>query len=303
MSKRLIIGLLSLLLFLTGTAMFFYVSKSNHVQEDSRPKIAASIFPLYDLTKNIAGDKLEVVVILPPGASPHTFEPTPKEQEKLVGTDLIFVAGHELDSWAISLASATADNTKVVTLDKGIELLESESHEEGEVLYDPHYWLSVSNAMIIVDNIAEELSKIDPANENYYQGNAFKYKKELENLREESREEFTYLKTRKIITFHEAFNYFAKEFDLEVVASIEEFPGKEPTIEYLTDVRELIEQHNIKTLFREPELSDSVVKSISEDTDAKIYTLSVDGVGVEGVNSYVEMIRYDVQTIKKALNE
>ncbi|MBN1915899.1 zinc ABC transporter substrate-binding protein [Candidatus Dojkabacteria bacterium] len=300
MSRRLVFGLVILFSVLFMTSVFLYTGSRSDLDERGKLKIAASIFPLYDFTREIAGDKAEVILILPSGSSPHTFEPTPRDQEKLIGTDAVFVIGHGLDGWAEYLATSISVNTKVVPVDRGIALLESRDEDAGD-FFDPHYWLSLTNAGIIVDNITEELTLLDPANSYFYTRNAIKYKEKLFTLRENSLGELSSIRTNKIITFHSAFSYFAQDFGLEVVATIEEYPGKEPTIQYIASVREIMGQHETDVLFREPQLSDSVVMALSEDTGAQIYTIDPEGGGIAGIESYIELIEYNVSTIKKAL--
>jgi len=303
MNKRFIVLLIIFLLGLFGLSFYLGFVKNPAINGDKGLKVAASIFPLYDITKNIAGDKAEVVLMLPVGASEHTFEPTPKEQEELSDADLVVLIGHGIDGWVEKLVQA-GRGEEVVTVDRNIELksLEGEEVEEGGDGLDPHYWLSIDNAMIIADNVAEELSKEDPANAQYYRANSYKYKIKLGELKQELQQKIVSISDPEIVTFHEAFSYFAQEFSINIVASIEPFPGKEPTAQYLADVKRIVEENGLKVLFKEPQLSDSVVNALAEDLDVSIYTLDPVG-GMEGRDSYEKLLEYNINTIVEALGK
>jgi len=260
----------------------------------SKKKIVASIFPLYDIAKNIVGDKLDVVNVLPAGVSPHTFEPSPTEAAKIAGAQLIFVVGHGLDIWAERLAAANAPSAKIVTVDRGINLKYLEEKP------DPHYFVSVTNAAIIARTILSEVSYLDPQNSNYYLYMAQNYDSYLQRLFSEGQQILADLSDRRIVTFHEAFSYFAADFGLSVVATIEPFPGKEPTGQYLSEVGEIIEKYKVKALFKEPQLSSAVLESLAKDKNVKILTLDPIG-GVGERDSFIKMMQYNIRTIWEGL--
>ncbi|MFW5702697.1 MAG: metal ABC transporter substrate-binding protein [Candidatus Dojkabacteria bacterium] len=168
----------------------------------------------------------------------------------------------------------------------------SHSHE-GD---DPHYWLSVSNAKLIAEAVKNELVALDEANKDDYVQNYENYVAELEELEQEVAGRFADSERNEIITFHGAFNYMAEEQGLEVVAVVEEFPGQSPSASYIQEVGEVIEDYEIRTLFKEPQLSEEIVSALASDFDARVETLDPVG-GVEGRNSYLELIRYNSEII------
>lgn len=258
-------------------------------------KIAATIFPTYDIAKQIAGDDVTAIQIVPSGASPHTYEPTVRDKEKLSDTDLIFVIGLEFDTWAEEFIEGT--NAQIIDLHEGIEIHEEDdSHGEG----NPHYWLAPSNAKIISKTIYNTLVEQDPDNEGTYRNNYEQYLGKLNELITGSESKLDELQTRQIITFHDAFGYFAEEFDLEVVATIEPFAGKEPTPKELAAIGNTIQEYEIKSIFKEPQLSQTVVDALANDYNVAVYTLDPLG-GVEGRNSYITLIQYNVDTMYTAL--
>src|SRR3989344_4025831 len=129
-NRTIIIAIIGFSSFLFLTALAFRSSPPETTSVPKvKPKIAATIFPLYDLVRNVAGDEFEVILILPPGANPHVFEPTPADIAKISEVKMIFAIGHNLDNWALPLAEA-ATESQVVTVDRGIPLLESTHSEE-----------------------------------------------------------------------------------------------------------------------------------------------------------------------------
>lgn len=287
-----LIGLI--ILISLGLLAGIYLSQRESERSVKTPKLAATIFPLADITRQIAGDKFVVEQLLPTGASEHTYEPTIQAKQRTQDVIVLFTVGLGLDNWASELVDP---EVKVVDFTQAVDLikLEGEAAEEfGE--YDPHYWLSIANAKQIAAAIRDELISQDPANQAYYEANYTAYVAELDSLLTETTSKLAPLPNKCLITFHEAFSYLAAEQGLEVVATIEPYPGQEPTAQYIAEVGQLIEQQQLKVLYKEPQLSAKVVSALAEDYDAQVYTLDPLG-GVPGRNSYVELIRYNVNTI------
>lgn len=290
---------IALILIALAVLIFVFFGNRNSDTTSGPIKVAASIKPVADLVKVIGGDKIESVTILPDGSSPHTYEPMAADLSKLVNTKIAFIIGLDLDDWSLMmLKSGAVRDYKVTKLSDNIELLPSiEEDEPGD---DPHYWLSYSNAEIMVKKISSELAEIDPNNKDYYFTNAIEYIKLLTEAKKQAQEKVDLLEQKEIVTFHSAFQYFAKDIGLEVVATIEPFAGSEPTPQYLAEVGKTINEYNISVLFREPQLSDSVVTAIANDYDASIETLNPMGNAGE---SYLEMMQYNVDTIVNALSK
>jgi zinc transport system substrate-binding protein len=304
MKKVLSLGVITVLIIAISVAL----STGNNNNLQSKPKVATSIFPIYDIANNIAGDRVEVVNVLPVGVSEHTFEPTVSDLAKLNGVSKAFLIGQELDTnWAENPIKNASENAEIVYLDRGINLLEHKEHSDEEDTeehsdYDPHYWLSVENAKIIAARIKNELIKLSPKDESYFEDNYLKYFEQLENLIAENNSKVATLTNKEIITFHDAFNYLAEELGIEVKATVEEFPGKTPSAAYIAEVGKIIEEYNIKILFKEPQLSDEIVTALAQDYNATILTLDPLG-GIQGRASYIDLIRYNVDTIVNGLKQ
>ncbi len=274
-----------------------------------KPKVAATIFPIYDLVRIVGGEDVDTVLILPPGASPHTYEPTPSIIKDLQGASIIFEVGHGLDSWTSSISSAVP-GAVLISLDRNISLRttaeshEYEDHENEEEVHeahddhgsiDPHYWLDPSNAYLMIDTIVEELSRLDPEHGENFTERADMFKRELTLKDEEWKMLMIQVSNKQLVTFHDAFMYFADHFGFTIVATFEPFPGKEPTPQYLIYLKEEVEEHQVKTLYMEPQFSNASLESFAEDNGLVIAVL--DPEGSRDRTSYLEMIDYNVRTI------
>jgi zinc transport system substrate-binding protein len=280
-------------------------NEATQMQESTPPpagkiKVAATIFPLADIVKNVGGDLVDVVTIMPPGASPHTFEPTPETVGSVSGARIIFRIGYGLDNWVDSITGAMQARPVVTDVSGGIEL---RKFEDGTV--DPHYWLSLRNGQLIAVNVAQQLSKIDPANTEKYMAAMIEYTKKLEAGDAELRKMLAPVKGRSFATFHEAWFYFAKEYELNVTEAFEPFPGKEPTPAYLRNFKVQIRKWDIKWIFSEPQFSSDAISQVAADLNVKLGVLDPeDGTSNDpSQRGYIQMMRHNAQTIVKAMSE
>jgi zinc transport system substrate-binding protein len=268
----------------------------NPTPESGKIKIAATIFPLADIVKNIGGDKVDVITIMPAGASPHTFEISPKIVEEAMDAKILFKIGANLDNWAEGVTGAMQEKPEVVDISKSIVLRKL---PDGSV--DPHYWLSVQNGMIIAKEAEKNLSALDPADRQYFSDNLNGYLKRLSKTNEELKKMFVNLPDKKFVTFHEAWFYFAHEYGLEVIAAFEPFPGKEPTPQFLAQFTSTIKENNVKVLFTEPQFSTEIVKQLAKDVGIRLKVLDPIGGTSAQTNSYINMMKSNADAIYDAL--
>jgi ABC-type Zn uptake system ZnuABC Zn-binding protein ZnuA len=264
---------------------------------DGRIKAAATIFPLADIVKKVGGDKVTVITIMPPGASPHTFEVSPATVEAAAGARIFFKIGAGLDDWVTGITGAMEEKPEIVDLSKEVTL-----RKLPDGTADPHYWLSLENGMVIARTAAERLSALDPANKEYYSAHLAAYLRKLSKADEELKRMFANLPDKKFVTFHEAWFYFAQAYGLEVTAAFEPFPGKEPTPEFLVEFSKTIEEKNIKALFTEPEFSPEAVKQLAKDMGLKLEVLDPLGGTSPQTDSYISMMKSDANVIYDALS-
>jgi ABC-type Zn uptake system ZnuABC Zn-binding protein ZnuA len=259
-------------------------------------KVAATIFPLADIARNIGGDKITVITIMPPGASPHTFEINPRIVESAMGMTMLFKIGAGLDNWAEGITGAMREKPQIVDLSKVIRLRKL---PDGSA--DPHYWLNLENGMIIAKTIADSLSVLDPADTEFYQENLTKYLEELRGANDQLKKMFVNLPDKKLATFHEAWFYFAQAYGLEVTTAFEPFPGKEPTPEFLAEFTKTIKENKIKVIFTEPQFSTEVIIQVAKDLGVKLQLVDPEGGGSPETMSYISMMKFNANTIYNAL--
>jgi zinc transport system substrate-binding protein len=284
----------------------------NSINTDGKPKVAATIFPIYDITRQIAGEQMVVINVLDPRKSPHTFELTPSDIIKMQDVQVVFTVSHGLDNWAARI-SESIGNIEEYPVDKNIELKnyvfdnhedeeEDEEEHEDEYNIDPHYWLSTANAKIIAGNIKDKLIQIDQENAAYYEQNYQEFTEALDQTRQKGIEMLSNLENNKMIVFHESWNYFAEEFGLEIVGVFEPTPGVQARPQFMKEIYDTAVNNNIKALFSEPQLAKDVVSSVAKDLNMDLYVLDPLG-GIEGRNSYIRLMDYNIETINTALKK
>lgn len=227
----------------------------------------------------------------------HDYQLTTEDMKTLESADAFVINGAGMEGF-LDKVIKKQKNLKIVDASKDIELL----NENGE--QNPHVWLSVTAAIQQVKNITEQLKAADPQHADAYQANSDQYVNKLENLKKEMHAALDNVPNKDIVTFHEAFPYFAKEFGLNIISVIEREPGTEPTP---TELEATIQQVNVlpvKVLFTEPQYSPSAAETIARETGAKIYTLDpvVTGQADDSAfNAYIDTMHKNMETLKKAL--
>lgn len=287
------------LLYITGVRGDFSVRQP---VDGQKMKIGATIFPVYDITRRIGGDKIDVVRILPAGASPHTFELTSSKFKELQGAVAVFKIGG-IDDWADDASESLG--VEIFSLREGINIRDysvlmigEEEEESGSG--DPHYWTTMPNAKIIAREITEKISSIDPENAAYYSDNLANFGREADLADAEIRYILKDAGGRSIIAFHGAWNYFAEEYGLKVAASFEPSPGKEPSVAHLIALSDLVKKENIRSIFSEPAFSDDLIRSFMGDMGLKLYILYPED-SASGEASYIETMITNAKIIAEGL--
>jgi ABC-type Zn uptake system ZnuABC Zn-binding protein ZnuA len=275
-----------------------------------RLKVAATIFPLYDLLRQVASPDDHVVLLVPPGASPHTFTARPRAIRALADSTAVFAIGHGLDNWAIRLAQNVGVKRTVVVDKQVILRAWSETHqhehaaeqEKSQTTSDPHYWLAIPNAVRMVHHIAETLGELNPAGQVSYRHRAKGYQRQLQALHRNIRHQLSGFTRRDIATFHPAFAYFAAAYDLHIVATFEASPGREPAPRQVERFLHLIEAQNLRVLFVEPQLPQGPLSTLARDLGVTLSVLDPLG-GAEKRDSYIAMMRFNASQMAAALRE
>ena len=263
--------------------------------------IVTSFYPVYISTINITRDVPGVEVINMTKAQTgclHDYQLSPEDLKTLEKANAFIINGAGMEAF-LDKAVKQQPRLKVVDASRNIELLTDKNGEK-----NPHVWVSVSNHILQVQNIGEQLSEIDPANAEKYKKNVSEYSKKLEILREAMQKTLAGAKNRDMITFHEAFPYFAKEFNLNIVDVVEREPGSDPSPKELAETIEKIKASRIRALFAEPQYSSKAAETIARETGAKVYILDpvVTGEAKSGAyDNYIQAMEKNGKTLQEAL--
>jgi zinc transport system substrate-binding protein len=264
-------------------------------------KVVASIYPVGDMVKEVGGDRVEVRVLLPPGASPHIFEPTMKTAKDISQSRLFFGIGAGLDSWAEKLVRASGENIRVVPLSEGMKLLREEGehgHEHGPG--NPHIWLDPVLAVEMLKKIERVLEETDPPGASVYRRRSAEYTAKLQALDAEIRKTVSAFGIKSFVSFHPAWDYFALRYGLKSVGVIEESPGKEPSPQKLQAIVKAIRDHHIKAVFAEAQLNPRAAEVIAREAGVKVIMLDPEG-GLPGRETYLGLMRYNLERMKEAM--
>jgi zinc transport system substrate-binding protein len=267
-----------------------------------RPKVAATVFPIYDLTRRLAGDRLEVTLVLSPGLDVHGYEPRPRDVATLADAELIFAVGLGLDSWAQELArSAGAGEARVFEIGPLMDpILAPPGVIRSEPFIDAHFWLDPIRAEHAVDVLVEALGGLDPVGGTFYRARGLELKQSIQTLHEDIARRAKRWPRRRIVTSHGSLFYFAARYGLKVVGVVEPVPGQEPTARHLAETLDLLRGDDPAVLLAEPQLDPALVRALAREAGVSFYT--VDPIGGEpGKDSYEALLRQLVATLDGAL--
>ena len=282
----------------------FFITGCGGNSDDGKLKIVTSFYPMYIDAINIAGNVQGVEVTnltAPQTGCLHDYQLTTEDMKKLESADIFIVNGLGMESFL----------DKVVESNKNLKIIDASKSDEIYLLKDgdeinPHVWLSVTYAMHQVKAISSQLCELDPAHADNYKMNTLDYLEKLTNLRDEMHLALDNLPNKDIITFHEAFSYFAAQFKLNIAGVIEREPGTEPTPQELADTIKIVNSLPVKVLFTEPQYSPKAAETIARETGAEIFTLDPVTTGEsvpENADAYINAMEKNMLTLVKALSK
>ena len=294
--------ILSLLLLVVSIALVGCGGASQTAEKKTAEpfRIVTSFYPMYVATINITDgvDGVEVYNMTKPQTGClHDYQLMTDDMKTLEKADAFVINGAGMEDF-MDKVTEQQKKLKVIDASRGIELIHD---DEGD---NPHVWLSVTDAIQQVRNIADQLKEADPAHADAYEKNAAAYIEKLTALKSEMHAALDNVPHKDIVTFHEAFPYFAKEFNLNIIGVVEREPGTEPTP---TELQETIEQVSAlpsKVLFTEPQYSPAAAETIARETGAKIYTLDpvVTGEATPAAkNAYIDTMKANMKVLQEAL--
>lgn len=285
-------------------------------QLSGKLSVVTTVFPPYDFARQVAGDNIELTMLLHPGMEPHSFDPTPQDIIKIQNSDLFIYVGGSSDIWMDKIIdSIDSDEMRILSLielvdaveEEMVEGMEEDDHEE-EVDLDEHVWTAPSNAIKIVKAIAETLYEIDPENTELYRSNSEAYIEQLNDLDREIRG-ITDNSERNVMVFGDRFpmRYFADEYNLKYFAA---FPGcaseTEASASTITFLIDKINNENLPVVFYTEFSNMKMADIICESTGAKKLMLhschNITGTDFENGVTYLDLMKQNSRNLKEALN-
>ncbi len=264
-----------------------------------RLNVVVTIPPLGSLTRELVGDKGEVIVLLPPGASPHVYEPTADKMKLIARADLFVENGAGLEMWAEKMLKGSS-NRKLVLVEasKGIKLIGAKAGHEGKRTRggNPHVWLDPILAKKMAHNIEKGLEQVDPENKAYYRENLRKLQAKLDALDREIRRRIGGIRDKRAVVFHPAWDYFARRYGIQIVGVVEKSPGKSPTPRDIATIIREIKRYKVKVIFIEPQFNPKVAEMIAHEANVKLATLDPLGSSKE---DYFKLMRRNLKAIEE----
>jgi len=277
--KRAVVVIIALMA-IVGVIIALPLIKGNKRQGagSGKIKIVTTLFPLYDMAKNIGKDKAHVSLLIPPGVEPHAFEPKPSDIIKINEAHCFIYTGRFMEPWAEDIIKGVV-NKKLIVVDasKATRMIPAVSSDKDEPsgALDPHIWLDFDNAKIMAKNIAEALAAKDPAAQAFFNQNADAYNTKLAELDAAFRKTLGTCKSKVIVYGgHYAFGYLAKRYGLRYMAAQGVAPDAEPTARDLVRLVEQIKKNNIHYVFYEELTSPKIAETIAGETHAKLLLLN-----------------------------
>ena len=304
------LGFLSLI-FMLAVGLFACSNANKNSNTSEKLKVVATNSIIADITKNIAGDKIDLHSIVPVGQDPHEYEPLPDDVKKTSQADLIFYNGINLETggnaWFTKLVqnAKKEENKDYYAVSDGVEVIYLEGqNEKGKE--DPHAWLNLENGMIYAKNIAKQLSAKDPKNKDFYEANLKNYLEKLETLDKEAKQKFNNIPKEKkmIVTSEGCFKYFSKAYNVPSAYIWEINTEEEGTPDQIKALVEKLRKTKVPSLFVESSVDERPMQTVSKDTNIPIYEkIFTDSIAEPGQNgdSYYNMMKWNLDKIAEGL--
>lgn len=273
-------------------------------------KAVSTIFPLGDILKRVGGELVDVQILLKPGQSPHTYEPSTADMKWMESADVVVMAGFGLESWLDKLLKASSKKGRaLIDVSTTVKNPISSRHDEGDGDHghahgsiNPHYWLDpeiMANAALY---IGERLASMAPDESKAILNRASVVAAELRELDLDIHKRLSNPGlAREVVTFHNAWPYFARRYGIKIVGVIETEPGREPSAKHMAKLVREIKKTKARAVMMEPQFSQRLGQTLAREAGVEVALVDPEG-GVSGRQSYFEMMRYNVSQFEKVLN-
>lgn len=274
--------------------------------------VFVTIFPLYDAAKNIAGDKADVVNLVPFGVEAHDFEPKAKDMALLSKSDLFITSGEGFEPWSKKVISSLNIKNKALDMSAKVKLIKPQNmgddhghHGHSHAAYDPHYWLNIDNQITIAKETAAAFSKKDPQNTKFYNDKASAYISKLTELKKEY-ETLKSCKNKKVIVNHNAFGYLSNEYGIKQYTISGMSPDAKPSSKQIARLIDVAKKEKINTVFFEEFASDKVAKTIAREANIKTDALRpIENITLDESRKnigYIDIMRSNLAKLKGAMD-
>ncbi len=304
---------MNLLLVIPRLIIIFFIAGLSACQLTPEPlnstgklKVVATTTIVGDVVAQVGGDRIDLNVLLPVGADPHSFSPAPQDIARVADASLVFANGVGLEAFLDNLIESAGAQERVIYVSEGLPLKESglmleqdEEHVEEHRGYDPHTWTDPANVIVWVHNIETELSRTDPTNAETYQRNAADFSNKLVELDTWIREQVALIPeaNRIIVTDHIQFGYFAAAYGFQQVGTL--IPGystlAEPSAQDLAQIEDAIHQYQVKAIFVGKSVNPALATRVAEDTGAQLVSVYTGSLSEpdEEAGTYLDYMRYN----------
>lgn len=284
---------------------------SENNADSEKKSVVATLFPQYDFVREIAGDKVNIKLLIAPGIETHSYEPSPKDIIDINKADLFVYTGEYMEPWAANIIKGIKnDKGLILNVSDGIRLEEeehSESHNHSHG-YDPHIWTSPVNAVAMCENILNALITVDPDNKSFYEQNAKEYIENLRKLDSDIRECVASSKRKEIVFGGRfAMQYFAEEYGITCISAYDNCSHEtEPSVKDVAMITDKIRKDEIPVIYYEELVDPKVARSIANETGVEMlrmhscHNLSKDD--FENGEGYISLMNKNLENLRKGLN-
>lgn len=283
-----------------------------------RPLVVASVYPLYEFARHVAGDAAEVAQLVPAGVEPHDWEPAPQDVARLERARLFIYNGAGFEPWAARLVATLGERgPAVVVATEGLELVAADlPHDEthgarrgppaGEARKDPHVWLDPVRAQAQVEHIRAGLARVDPEHAGGYTERARAFTASLDALHRSFERGLAGCTRREIVTAHSAFTYLARRYGLRQVPLMGVSPDAEPSSAALAELTRFARAHGVRYVFFETLVSRRLADTLAREVGARTLVLDpIEGVAPEAPaagRGYLALMESNLANLRTALD-
>jgi len=270
---------------------------------DGKMKVSVTFNALYEFTKAVGGDKVDISTIIPDGMEPHDFEPKAQDLVALSGAQVFVYNGLGMEVWAEDTIAAVGNASLIaVNASTGVTPITESEDTAARGQYDPHIWLSLKCAETEVANIKDALIKADPTNKDYYERNCTDYIAKLESLFNDYSEKFASVEKKSFVTGHAAFAYLCRDFGLSQKSVEGVFAEGEPSAKQLTELVEYCKASGATTIFAEKMASPEISETLAGEVGAKVETIYTIESAEDGL-TYLERMESNLSKIYASMSK